>query len=86
MPYLHVQKEVSIKKRQQIRKEKRKDSKKKKKDTHVQLHVDKDMVYIPVYPRGTIRTIGMTLDDRETWVNPISLANLPISSSCSVNV
>ncbi len=40
----------------------------------------------PVYPRGTIRTIGITLEDRETWVKPISLASLPMVSSCSRNV
>ena len=39
-----------------------------------------------VNPRGTIRTIGITSEDKDTWVNPSLRATSPTSFSCSWTV
>ena len=39
-----------------------------------------------VNPRGTIRTIGITSEDKDTWVNPSLRATSPTSLSCSWTV
>lgn len=36
-----------------------------------------------VNPRGTMRTIGITWCERDTWLNPSCLATWPTASSCS---
>jgi len=38
---------------------------------------------VPVYPLGTILTIGMTSEDRDTCVKPIFSAISPTLRSCS---
>ena len=39
-----------------------------------------------VSPRGTILTMGMTREERETCAKPTSEATRPTSSSCAVKV
>lgn len=39
------------------------------------------MYFLPVYPLGTILTIGITAEDSDTWLKPIARAMLPISFS-----
>ena len=41
---------------------------------------------LPVNPRGTALTMGITSEERETCVNPICLAISPTTISCSVNL
>ena len=39
------------------------------------------MYFLPVYPLGTILTIGITAEDSDTWLKPIARAMFPISFS-----